>query len=81
MACAAENAKIVLQGDPENIEAQDILREAKSKVRDMFQQAYSMKQSGDVDGASIIFKRIMEMTAPEDEYHAKAQKQLKHGND
>jgi tetratricopeptide (TPR) repeat protein len=75
-ACAAENAKIVLDGDPGNIEAADILRQAKGSAKDLYMKGYSLKAT-DPEEATRIFKQVVEMTSPDDEYHVKALNQLK----
>ncbi|MBK7858368.1 MAG: FHA domain-containing protein [Archangiaceae bacterium] len=74
-ACAAENAKIVLDADPGNIEAADILRQAKGNAKELYMKGYSMKAQ-DPDEAMRIFKQVVDMTSNDDEYHQKALKQL-----
>jgi hypothetical protein len=78
--CAAEAAKIVIDADGGNIEAQSILNEAKGKAKDIYMRAYSLKDS-DPDEAVRLFKQVMEMTSPDDEYHQKAKSRLSKGND
>lgn len=78
-SCAAENAKIVLEGEPGNVEAHEILREAKGKAKDLYMKGYSLKGQ-DPDEAARIFKQVVDMTAPDDEYHQKAANQLKRGD-
>lgn len=78
-SCAAENAKIVLEGDPNNVEASDILREAKGKAKDLYMKGYSLKGQ-DPDEAMRIFKQVVDMTSTDDEYHQKALNQLKKGD-
>lgn len=78
-SCAAENAKIVLDAEPGNVEAADILRQAKGSAKELYMKGYSMKGT-DPDEAMRIFKQVLDMTGPDDEYHIKAANQLKKGD-
>jgi hypothetical protein len=79
-ACAATNAKTVLDADPGNIEAQSIASEAKNHAKDLYMRAYSVKET-DPDEAAKLFKQVLDMTPPDDEYHQKAKQRLSKGQD
>jgi tetratricopeptide (TPR) repeat protein len=79
-ACAASNAKVVIDADPGNAEAQSILSEARNHAKELYMRGYSIKDS-DPDEAAKIFKQVVDMTPPDDEYHAKAVSRLKKGSD
>jgi tetratricopeptide (TPR) repeat protein len=79
-ANAASAAKVVLDADPGNVEAQSIVSEAKSHAKDLYMRAYSIKDS-DPDEAIRLFKQVVEMTPKDDEYHVKAEGRLKKGSE
>ncbi len=78
-ACAAENAKIATEADPSNPEASDILRQANAHAKDLYMSCYA-KKATDPDEAMTCFKQVIGMTSPDNEYHTKAQNQLKKGD-
>ncbi|MBL8956495.1 MAG: FHA domain-containing protein [Myxococcaceae bacterium] len=79
MACAGENAQVALEADPGNPEATDILRQAKSYAKELYMKCYAQKAQ-DPDDAMRCFKQVVDMTTKDDEYHQKAQNQLKKGD-
>jgi len=78
-ACAAENAKVATEADPSNPEAADILRQANAHAKDLYMSCYA-KKATDPDEAMGCFKQVIGMTSPDNEYHTKAQNQLKKGD-
>ncbi len=79
-ACAAANAKTVLDSDSGNIEAGAILSEAKNHAKELYMRAYSLKEN-DPDEAARLFKQVLDMTPPDDEYHQKAKQRLSKSSD
>ncbi|WXH32613.1 hypothetical protein WA016_06608 [Myxococcus stipitatus] len=70
-ARAMEYARRTLQADPGHAGATNIISEMKSKAKDLYLQAYSLKD-GSPEDALPKFKDVVAMTPPEDEYHEKA---------
>ncbi len=68
---AAEHAAKALQADPENAPARALLTEMRSKAKDVYIQAYTLKDV-EPDQAIEKLQQVLEMTAPDDELHAKA---------
>ncbi|MBZ4417745.1 FHA domain-containing protein [Myxococcus sp. RHSTA-1-4] len=69
---AMEYARRALQADPGHAGANNIISEMKTKAKDLYLSAYSIKDSAPED-ALPKFKDVVAMTPPEDEYHQKAQ--------
>jgi tetratricopeptide (TPR) repeat protein len=68
---AVEYAKRTLQADPGHNGAQNILTELKAKAKDVFLQAYQLKDASPED-ALPKFREVLAMTPPDDETHQKA---------
>jgi pSer/pThr/pTyr-binding forkhead associated (FHA) protein len=71
-ARAVEYSKRTLQADPGHVGASTILAELKQKAKDLYLQAYSIKDSNPEDAAPK-FREVIAMTPPDDETHQKAQ--------
>ncbi|WP_253910685.1 FHA domain-containing protein, partial [Pyxidicoccus fallax] len=69
---AMEYARRALQADPGHAGATNIISEMKTKAKDLYLSAYSIKDSAPED-ALPKFKDVVSMTPPDDEYHQKAQ--------
>ncbi|MFP2913371.1 FHA domain-containing protein, partial [Pyxidicoccus sp. 3LFB2] len=69
---AMEYARRALQADPGHAGATNIISEMKTKAKDLYLSAYSIKDSAP-DEALPKFKDVVAMTPAEDEYHQKAQ--------
>ena len=61
-----------------SLEAQQILNEARNHAKDLYMRAYSLKDT-DPDEAARMFKQVLDMTPPDDEYHEKAKSRLRKG--
>ncbi|MFY2557726.1 FHA domain-containing protein [Corallococcus terminator] len=70
-ARAMEFARRTLQADPGHAGASNIISEMKTKARELYLLAYSMKD-GNPEDALPKFKDVVAMTPPDDEYHDKA---------
>jgi tetratricopeptide (TPR) repeat protein len=68
---AVEYARRTLQADPGHAGAQNILTELKTKAKDVFLQAYQLKDSSPED-ALPKFREVLAMTPSDDETHQKA---------
>ncbi|QSQ25053.1 FHA domain-containing protein [Pyxidicoccus parkwayensis] len=71
-AKAMEYARRALQADPGHAGATNIISEMKTKAKDLYLSAYSIKDSAPED-ALPKFRDVVSMTPPDDEYHQKAQ--------
>ncbi|MBJ6764019.1 FHA domain-containing protein [Myxococcaceae bacterium JPH2] len=71
-ARAMEYARKALQADPGHAGASNIVNDLKTKARDLYLQAYSIKDSSPED-ALPKFKDVVSMTPADDEFHTKAQ--------
>ncbi|WP_164018389.1 FHA domain-containing protein [Pyxidicoccus trucidator] len=69
---AMEFARRALQADSGHAGATNIISEMKTKAKDLYLSAYSIKDSAP-DEALPKFKDVVAMTPAEDEYHQKAQ--------
>jgi len=68
---AMDYSRKALQADPGHTGASNIISELKAKAKDVYLQAYSLKD-GSPDEALPKFKDVVAMTPPDDEYHEKA---------
>jgi tetratricopeptide (TPR) repeat protein len=71
-ARAVEYAKRTLQADPGHGGASNILMELRQKAKDLYLQAYALKD-GNPEDAAPKFREVIAMTPPDDETHRKAQ--------
>ncbi len=69
---AVEYARRTLQADPGHAGASNILTELRQKAKDLYLQAYALKDSNPEDAAPK-FREVIAMTPPDDETHQKAQ--------
>jgi tetratricopeptide (TPR) repeat protein len=69
---AMEFARRALQADPTHAGASNIVNDLKGKAKDLYLQAYSIKDSSPED-ALPKFRDVVSMTPPDDELHGKAQ--------
>lgn len=69
---AMEFARRALQADPAHAGAANIVNDLKGKAKDLYLQAYSIKDSSPED-ALPKFRDVVAMTPPDDELHGKAQ--------
>jgi tetratricopeptide (TPR) repeat protein len=74
-ARAVEYARRTLQADPGHAGASNIVNDLKSKAKELYLQAYAMKDSNPED-AIPKFKEVMAMTPSDDETHQKAKNRL-----
>lgn len=74
-ARAVEYARRTLQADPSHAGASNILSDLRGKAKDIFLQAYALKDSNPED-AIPKFREVLAMTPSDDETHGKAQKWL-----
>jgi pSer/pThr/pTyr-binding forkhead associated (FHA) protein/tetratricopeptide (TPR) repeat protein len=72
---AVEYARRTLQADPGHAGAQNILSDLKTKAKDVFLQAYALKDSNPED-AIPKFREVIAMTPADDETHEKAKNWL-----
>jgi tetratricopeptide (TPR) repeat protein len=72
---AVEYARRTLQADPGHAGASNILTDLKTKAKDVFLQAYALKDSNPED-AIPKFREVIAMTPPDDETHEKAKNWL-----
>jgi len=70
-ARAVEYARRTLQADPQHAGASNILVELKAKAKDVFLQAYALKDANPED-ALPKFREVVAMTPQDDETHQKA---------
>jgi tetratricopeptide (TPR) repeat protein len=70
---AVEFARKTVQADPSHAGANNILNELKTKAKEVYLQAYAMKDSNP-DEAVVKFKEVLAMTPSGDETHEKAKK-------
>jgi pSer/pThr/pTyr-binding forkhead associated (FHA) protein len=68
---AVEYARRTLQADPGHAGATNILTELRQKAKDLYLQAYALKDSNPEDAAPK-FREVIAMTPPDDETHQKA---------
>lgn len=68
---AMDYSRKALQADPGHAGATNIISELKAKAKDVYLQAYSLKD-GSPEEALPKFKDVVAMTPPDDEYHEKA---------
>jgi tetratricopeptide (TPR) repeat protein len=68
---AIELARKVLEADPGHVGAQALVNEARSQAKDVYLRGYQLKDT-QPDEAIRLFKDVMNMTPPDDEYHQKA---------
>ncbi|WP_426753047.1 FHA domain-containing protein [Myxococcus sp. Y35] len=68
---AMDYSRKALQADPGHAGASNIISELKAKAKDVYLQAYSLKD-GSPEEALPKFKDVVAMTPPDDEYHEKA---------
>ena len=71
-ARAVEYARRTLQADPSHAGASNILSDLRGKAKDIFLQAYAMKDANPED-AIPKFREVLAMTPNDDETHQKAQ--------
>jgi tetratricopeptide (TPR) repeat protein len=71
-ARAVEYARRTIQADPGHAGATNILNELRQKAKDLYLQAYALKDSNPEDAAPK-FREVIAMTPPDDETHQKAQ--------
>jgi tetratricopeptide (TPR) repeat protein len=71
-ARAVDYAKKTLQADPGHAGASNILTELRQKAKDLYLQAYALKDANPEDAAPK-FREVIAMTPPDDETHQKAQ--------
>jgi tetratricopeptide (TPR) repeat protein len=71
-ARAVENARRTLQADPSHAGASNILVELRQKAKELYLQAYALKDANPEDAAPK-FREVIAMTPPDDETHQKAQ--------
>lgn len=71
-ARAVEYARRTIQADPGHAGAQNLLSELKTKAKEIFLQAYALKDANPED-AIPKFKDVLAMTPADDEFHSKAQ--------
>jgi tetratricopeptide (TPR) repeat protein len=69
---AMEFARRALQADPSHAGASNIVNDLKGKAKDLYMQAYSIKDASPED-ALPKFRDVVSMTPPDDELHGKAQ--------
>ncbi|RKH42339.1 FHA domain-containing protein [Corallococcus sicarius] len=69
---AMEFARRALQADPNHTGAANIVNDLKGKAKDLYLQAYSIKDASPED-ALPKFRDVVAMTPPDDELHGKAQ--------
>jgi tetratricopeptide (TPR) repeat protein len=74
-ARAVDYARRTLQADPGHAGASNIVNDLKSKAKEIYLQAYAMKDSNPED-AIPKFKEVMAMTPADDETHIKAKNRL-----
>jgi hypothetical protein len=72
---AVEFAKRTLQADPGHVGASSILNDLKGKAKDIFLQAYALKDANPED-AIPKFREVIAMTPSDDETHQKAKNWL-----
>jgi pSer/pThr/pTyr-binding forkhead associated (FHA) protein len=68
---AMESARRALRADPGHEGAQSIITEVQKKARDMYLQAYTIKDTNPED-AGPMFREVISMTTPDDETYQKA---------
>ncbi len=68
---AMENAQRALRADPGHEGARSIASEMQKKARDLYLQAYTIKDTNP-DDAAPMFREVVSMTTPDDEYYQKA---------
>lgn len=68
---AMENAQRALQADPSHAGANNIVAELRTKAKDLYMQAYALKDTNPED-AVPMFKDVMTMSTPDDETYQKA---------
>jgi len=68
---AIDLARKVLEADPGHVGAQALVNEARSQAKDVYLRGYQLKDT-QPDEAIRLFKDVMNMTPPDDEYHQKA---------
>jgi pSer/pThr/pTyr-binding forkhead associated (FHA) protein len=73
---ATEYARKVLLADPSHPGAQSIVGEARRQASELYMRAYQLRESSPED-AIKMFKDVVQMTPPDDEYHEKAQTKIK----
>lgn len=73
---AVEYAKRTLQADPGHPGASNILSDLRSRAKDIYLQAYTLKAANPED-AIPKFKEVIAMTPPDDENHQKAKNWLR----
>ncbi|MBL9037944.1 MAG: FHA domain-containing protein [Archangium sp.] len=74
-AKAIEASRKVLQADPNNTGAMNVLSEARAQARDIYLRGYQLKETSP-DEAARLFKEVVAMTPKDDEYHQKADARL-----
>jgi hypothetical protein len=72
---AVEYARRTLQADPGHGGATNILTELRQRAKDLYLQAYALKDSNPEDAAPK-FREVIAMTPPDDETHRKAKSWL-----
>jgi pSer/pThr/pTyr-binding forkhead associated (FHA) protein len=68
---AMESAQRALRADPGHEGARSIVSEVQKKARDLYLQAYTIKDTNP-DDAAPMFREVLSMTTPDDEYYQKA---------
>ncbi|HEX8823664.1 MAG TPA: FHA domain-containing protein [Archangium sp.] len=68
---AMENAQRALQADPSNVGAGNIVNELRQKAKELYLQAYTIRESSPED-ALPKFREVLAMTTPDDETYQKA---------
>jgi len=74
-ARAVDYARRTLQADADHVGAKNIITELRAKAKELYLQAYAMKDSNPED-AIPKFKEVMAMTPSDDETHQKAKNRL-----
>jgi len=72
---AIEYARKVLQADPSHIGAQSLQNEARTQAKEVYLRGYQLKDSSP-DEAIKLFKDVMNMTPPDDEFYQKAKSRI-----
>jgi pSer/pThr/pTyr-binding forkhead associated (FHA) protein len=72
---ATEYARKVLSADPGHAGAQALVNEARTQAKDVYLRAYQLKDS-QPDDAIKLFKDVLNMTPPDDDYNQKAKARL-----
>ncbi len=72
---AIENAKRVLQAEPNHAGALSLLSEARAQAKDVYLRGYQVKESNPEE-ATRLFREVISITPKDDEYRQKAEARL-----